>query len=170
MADLLKRSFLGVVMVGMSLGGALAHHNPPPVPGPCKDDTEFRAIVHIHNIAKKKGNIRLQIYSDKEEEWLEHGTKLSRVDTAVTAEKGGSQTICIVVPSAGTYGFVAMHDKNKNGKADVFSEGFGFSNNPKLGLSKPKHEKAMIAITEPVTEMDIDLNYMFGSKKKRKKR
>lgn len=137
--------------------------------GPCGSDTPYTALVTVHNIASKKGNIRVQLYSDQKEEWLAKGKKLARVDTPVRVERGGSQQICIAVPAPGVYAFVAMHDKNANGKADIFSEGFGFSNNPRLGLGKPDHDKVTVRVDGAQIQLDVELRYVFGGPKKNRR-
>ncbi len=134
----------------------------------CDSESTHHAAVTVNNISGPEGNIRVQIYSDDPGEWLEKGKKLVRVDTPATANKGGSQEICVPVPGAGTFAFVVMHDKNANGKADIFSEGFGFSNNPDLGLSKPDHEDVIVSVNTEVTKLSIDLKYVFGGPKKKR--
>ena len=65
---------------------------------------------------------------------------------------------------AGDYGVVAIHDENKNHKLDrnfigIPKEGFGFANNPHVGLSAPPFEAAIVHVTCPVTEINIHLIY-----------
>jgi uncharacterized protein (DUF2141 family) len=78
----------------------------------------------------------------------------------------------VQLPAPGTYSFVAMHDRNANGKADFFSEGFGFTNNPKLGLGPPDAEDVMFAVPAGVTKTTVTLKYILGddSEKKQKRR
>lgn len=64
----------------------------------------------------------------------------------------------------GTYGVVALHDENKNQKLDrnifgIPKEGFGFANNPRVGMSAPPFEQAIVHVTCPVTETTIHLIY-----------
>jgi uncharacterized protein (DUF2141 family) len=65
---------------------------------------------------------------------------------------------------AGDYGVVAIHDENKNRKLDrnfigFPKEGFGFANNPHVGLSAPPFDAAIVHVTCPVTEINIHLIY-----------
>jgi uncharacterized protein (DUF2141 family) len=64
----------------------------------------------------------------------------------------------------GNYGVVALHDENKNRKLDrnIFGwprEGFGFANNPHVGLSAPPFGEAIVHVTCPVTETTIHIIY-----------
>lgn len=65
--------------------------------------------------------------------------------------------------NAGTYALVVIHDENKNKKMDknflgIPKEGFGFSNNPKVGLSAPSYEKATFTMDGDKT-IEIKLIY-----------
>lgn len=130
-------------------------------------------LVHVSNIRYQEGNLRAQIYSSNPDEFLASGKKLFRIDVPVAAV--AEQDICVPVPAPDTYALVVMHDRNANGKADFFSEGFGFSNNPKLKLSPPDAEDVMIEVPEGVLEVPVELYYILGSgdeetKKRRKMR
>jgi uncharacterized protein (DUF2141 family) len=64
----------------------------------------------------------------------------------------------------GVYGVVALHDENSNRKLDrnifgVPKEGFGFANNPHVGLSAPPFEQALLRVRCPVTETTIHIVY-----------
>lgn len=136
---------------------------------PCyaKDSAGARALVNVLGVENKEGNIRVQIYSDDPEEFLESGKKLLRVDVPVSALE---MQVCVTFPKAGTYAMVVMHDRNANGRADILTEGFGFSRNPKLFFSKPDHDEVAFSISEGVTEMDVSLNYMFRLENKDRRR
>lgn len=128
-------------------------------------------LVQVSNIRFLEGNLRAQVYSSNPEEFLEKGKKLFRVDVPVVANE--TQDICVPMPTPDTYALVVMHDRNANGKADFFTEGFGFSNNPKLKLSPPDAEDVMINVPAGVLEVPVELHYILGSEseetKKRRK-
>lgn len=126
--------------------------------------------VQVDNLQTTEGQLRAQIYSDDPEEFLAKGKKLVRVDIPV--ETIESPKICVPLPAPGTYALVVMHDKNANGKADFFTEGFGFSNNPKLSLGPPDGEEVMFTAEAGVSQHTIKLNYIFGGddEKKQKRR
>ncbi len=64
----------------------------------------------------------------------------------------------------GRYAVAVIHDENSNKKLDrnflrVPKEGFGFANNPHVGLSAPPFESAAINVTCPQTVIEIHLIY-----------
>lgn len=135
----------------------------------CSDQAHQSPVIAltVDNITNDEGNLRAQIYSDDPEEFLAKGKKLVRVEVPA---KQGEAEMCVPVPNAGTFALVVMHDVNANGKADIFSEGFGFSNNPKLGLSKPDHDKVVFTVAEGVSKQRVSLKYLLGSEADKDKR
>ena len=64
----------------------------------------------------------------------------------------------------GDYGVAAIHDENRNAKLDrniigIPKEGFGFANNPHVGLSAPAFKLAVVHIACPSTDVAIHLQY-----------
>ncbi len=126
--------------------------------------------VNVKGLQNLEGRVRAQIYSSDPDEFLEKGMKLVRVDMPI--DGADEPTLCVPLPSPGTYALVVLHDKNANGKADFFTEGFGFSNNPKLSLGPPDPEEVMFLADVGISQHDISLSYIFGGddKKKEKRR
>jgi uncharacterized protein (DUF2141 family) len=78
----------------------------------------------------------------------------------------GSREVTAVMEKLppGEYGVVAIHDENKNHKLDrnfigIPKEGFGFANNPHVGLSAPSYQAAIVHVACPVTEVSIHIIY-----------
>lgn len=136
---------------------------------PCyaKGKAGVHALVNVLGLDNKEGNVRVQIYSDDPEEFLANGKKVLRVDVPVSSLK---MQVCVTFPEVGTYAMVVMHDRNANGRADILTEGFGFSRNPKLMFSKPDHDKVAFTVPRGVIEMDVSLNYMFRLENKDRRR
>ena len=64
----------------------------------------------------------------------------------------------------GDYGVAVIHDENRNAKLDrnligIPKEGFGFANNPHVGLSAPPFQAAIVHVQCPATNTDIHLQY-----------
>ena len=64
----------------------------------------------------------------------------------------------------GNYGVAAIHDENRNARLDrnfigIPKEGFGFANNPRVGLSAPPFRAAVVHVACPVTDTAIHLQY-----------
>jgi uncharacterized protein (DUF2141 family) len=144
---------------------------PPPRPEEWKTCAEAKpdqeVMVHVDGIKDDKGNLRVQLYDDKPDHFLAKGWKLYRQDLPIT---GDEMDLCVPIPKPGVYAIVVIHDENKNGKFDVFSEGFGFSNNPKVLFGTPSHKDAAFEVKPGVNKIDVDMKYFFGGRKKRERR
>ena len=115
-------------------------------------------LVRVHGFKAREGLLRVSTYVASEAEWLAKGRYIRRIDVAIPAT--GGTAVCVVLPASGRYGVAVLHDRNGDRKANIFADGGGFSNNPKLGLSKPKVEKVAFAAGPGVTAVDIELRYL----------
>lgn len=118
------------------------------------------ALVRVSGFKDRVGNLRVQLYSDREADFLERGKKLKRIEMPVRS--ADAMHVCVALPAAGRYTMVVLHDRDANGKLSVWSDGVGFSNNPRLGLGKPDVEKVIFAANGGVTTLDVVLNYRRG--------
>src|SRR3546814_10684460 len=71
-------------------------------------------------------------------------------------------SVCVPLPGPGTYALVVLHDRDANGRLSVWSDGVGFSRNPKLGLSKPDYSRVKVTLPSGTTDIDVLLNYRQG--------
>lgn len=117
------------------------------------------ALVTTHGFRDRKGNLRIAAYRANEEEFLASGKYVQRIDTPMT--ESGAMTVCVPLPGPGRYAIVALHDRSADGKLNVFSDGFGFTNNPKLGRSKPAVDLVAVEV-RGVPAYSITLNYVQG--------
>jgi uncharacterized protein (DUF2141 family) len=124
----------------------------PGAPGPA-------ALVSVDGFRDRKGKLRIAVYPATDADFLASGRYVQRLDTPLTPE--GAMTVCAPVPAAGDYVVVALHDRDSNGKLNIFGDGAGFSRNPKLGLSKPRVASVSVRI-DGVTPLRIGLNYLQG--------
>jgi uncharacterized protein (DUF2141 family) len=106
------------------------------------------------------GNVRVQLYGNRPDEFLAKGAKLARAEAP--APKSGEALLCVPVEKPGTYALAALHDRNANGRLDVLSDGVGFSGNPALTLSKPRHEDTAFAVRSGIQHVTIVMNYRRG--------
>ncbi len=137
--------------------------------GACDSGAEEAVLeVSVIGLQTLEGRVRAQIYSSDPDEFLEKGMKLVRVDMPIDGEE--EPRLCVPLPTPGTYALVVLHDKNANGKADIFSEGFGFSNNPKLSLGPPDADEVMFTALAGVSKHDITLTYVFGGDEEKKEK
>src|SRR3546814_5462938 len=71
-------------------------------------------------------------------------------------------SVRVPLPGPGTYALVVLHDRDANGRLSVWSDGVGFSRNPKLGLSKPDYSRVKVTLPSGTTDIDVTLNYRQG--------
>lgn len=118
-------------------------------------------LARVHGFKSRTGKLRVQTYGNDPERFLDKGSKLRRIEVPVTP--AGDMHVCIEVPGPGTYGVAVRHDRDGNGKSG-WSDGGGFSRNPKLRLPNPKPDFDDVAIDvgPGVKRIDIVLNYKNG--------
>ena len=125
------------------------------------------ALVRVRNIRSTEGNVRVEIYPNDEDDFLDGDKRLNRIDVPSADYE---RDVCLILPGVKKYALVVIHDRNANDKADFFTEGFGFSNNIKLKLAKPKLEDVVFQAKEGLNQMQIDLSYMFVSDHEKEKK
>lgn len=77
--------------------------------------------------------------------------------------EGDHATLTFQLPP-GKYSVAVLHDENANHKLDrnllrYPKEGFGFANNPKIGLSAPPFQAAQVDVGCPETSITVHLVY-----------
>tara|TARA_B100000315_G_scaffold260464_2_gene322141 strand:- start:7516 stop:7854 length:339 start_codon:yes stop_codon:yes gene_type:complete len=112
-------------------------------------------------VKNSKGNVTIALYDDNPDLFLKKGKKVGH--RRVPALKGKT-SVCIAAPHEGTYAIAAYHDEDGNGKVTrswigLPTEGFGFSNNPDVNLSPPKHSETAIFIAEGKTILHVNIQY-----------
>lgn len=119
--------------------------------------------VQVSGFKEAKGRIRVQAYPSVQGKWLEKGAWINRIDASV-APKGGTMDFCVPLPKAGSYGIAVRHDVNGDGSSS-WSDGGGFSGNPKISLLnlKPSASKTALAVGNGVTRISVVLNYRQGT-------
>jgi uncharacterized protein (DUF2141 family) len=123
-------------------------------------------LVRVHGFKDREGNVRVELYPATQEDFLASRRKLAaegkvfkRIDVPTPSE--GGARVCVELPDYGSYALSVLHDRNANSKLDPFSDGFGFPNNPKIGMNKPNVEKATFTSFGKMN-LDIVLNYWSG--------
>jgi len=115
--------------------------------------------LHVTNIASSTGMMRVQLYRATKSDWLEKGRWLNRIEIPARA---GAMSICMPVPSAGSYAIAIRHDKNNNNDTDITIDGGGMSNNPSINifnLGRPGIDKTRFSIGNEVKPMSIRMRY-----------
>ena len=119
--------------------------------------------VHVDGLRNAQGVVGILLFRSPDG-WPEDVTKSVRHEATPIAEGERQTTLAIESLAPGDYGIVALHDENKNMKLDrnLFGfpkEGFGFANNPHVGLRPPAFQAAVLHVACPVTETEIHIGY-----------
>lgn len=122
--------------------------------------TGHAALVRVTGFKDRQGRLRLQYYSNDPKTFLASGSYIRRQEVPMTA--AGDMVLCITVPSPGPYAFVVLHDRDEDGRLSIWSDGVGFSNNPRLALAKPKVGPLLVEVGAGVTPMTVVMNYRRG--------
>jgi uncharacterized protein (DUF2141 family) len=118
------------------------------------------ALVTVHGFKDRVGRLRVQNYRSGKADYLVEGHYLHREEVPVTP--AGDITVCLPLPGPGDYAIIALHDRDSNGRLSVWSDGLGFSRNPRIGLAKPAADQVVMSFGPGVTPVRIVLNYRRG--------
>ena len=118
-------------------------------------------VIHVTGFRNQKGVAGGTLFTSPDG-WPEDNAKAYRHGPFPITGDHATLTFDHLPP--GRYAVAVLHDENRNGKLDrnflhVPKEGFGFANNPHVGLSAPKWDDAAVNVTCPVTEINIRLIY-----------
>ena len=78
--------------------------------------------------------------------------------------RAGPMRICVALPAAGRYAIAVRHDVNGDNSRRDWSDGAGFSRNPRISLTnlRPNYNNVAINVGRGVTQVGVVLNYRFG--------
>lgn len=119
--------------------------------------------IHVDGLRNARGNIGTVLFTSPDG-WPENLDKTFRHGPAPIAPDGREGTAVWSDLPPGDYGVAAIHDENSNHKLDrnflgIPKEGFGFANNPRVGLSAPPFQQALVHVACPETAIAIHLQY-----------
>lgn len=159
-------------MIALLVAAVTAAAAPVPdygvVEGQCRPHEKGPAlIVTAAGLKDRSGRLRLELYAEKEGEFLADDRDLVRDGkvfrrAVLTVPAEGPVELCVRAPHAGTWSVALVHDRAGMKKFKLSSDGIGFGGNPRLGLSKPNAEAAEIDVGPGVTHAAIRLNYRRG--------
>lgn len=130
-------------------------------------ETGPAVLLLATGLKDRQGRIKAELYPATEADFLADdnvlimaGKAFRRVEMAVPPS--GPVQLCIRVPGPGSYAVTVLHDRDANRKFGLSSDGVGFSNNPRLGLSKPKAEAVKMSAGGGLTPLTVRMNYRRG--------
>lgn len=136
--------------------------------GQCRPGEAGPAVlITIAGLKDRKGHLRAELYPDNDKDFLEDdnilvnaGKTFRRVE--IPLPQAGAVQLCIRTPGPGPYTLSLLHDRDSNRKFGLSTDGVGFPNNPRLGLSKPKAAATRFNTGPGITTITIRLNYRRG--------
>ena len=116
-------------------------------------------VVRVSGFKRPSGTVKVALY--QADGYLVPKGSLDKVKAPVRSD--GPIDLCVPVPGPGTYAVVVHHDVNANGDKD-WSDGAGFSNNPKLSILavKPPFNRTAIEVGTSPRRVDVVLQYRKG--------
>lgn len=119
--------------------------------------------IHADGLRNRKGVVGALVFTSPVG-WPEDVHKSFRNQYAPVAAASRSATVVMKDLPPGNYGIVVLHDENENRKLgwNMFGfpkEGFGFANNPNVGLRAPSFASVATYVPCPATDTTIHIIY-----------
>jgi uncharacterized protein (DUF2141 family) len=155
-----------VVLSGIAVLFASAACIPqqPPQGRPATDSSAGCTLrIHVDGLRNSSGVVGSTIFKSPDG-WPEDNSKaFLHGPTPIAPGERQATAVWEHLPP-GDYGVAVIHDENSNHKLDrnfigIPKEGFGFANNPHVGLSAPSFQAALVHVQCPATEITIHLQY-----------
>jgi uncharacterized protein (DUF2141 family) len=118
-------------------------------------------LVNLTAFKQRTGNIRVALYANPDT-FLQHGETLRKINVPVTP--AGPMRVCIAVPHPGRYAIAVRHDVNGDNARGDWSDGGGFSRNPRLSLLhlRPSFDDVAVSVGQGVVGVNVTLFYRSG--------
>jgi uncharacterized protein (DUF2141 family) len=118
-------------------------------------------LVNVIGLAQRTGNVRVALYGSPNT-FLERGQTMRKINVPVSAS--GPMRICIAVPHPGRYAIAVRHDVDGDNARGDWSDGGGFSRNPRLSLLhlRPSFGDVAVNVGPSVLGVNVVLNYRYG--------
>jgi len=124
-------------------------------------------LVEVDGLRDRQGLLKLELYPSNDSDFLQDdnvlmaaGKTFRRVEVEIPRD--GRVELCIRAPTAGTFAISLLHDRDRNHRFGLSTDGIGFAGNPRLGWSKPRASAASVRVGPGPTRTRIVLNYRRG--------
>jgi len=162
-----KLLFLPLIILGLSLSVVSCKKDEPNGEEPEVVDSlllNTKILLEVEGFENLDGNLAIAIYNNSET--FNSETEFY-IEAAFTVDES-YMSIVIDSMDAGTYAISILHDEDESGDMEmggflnlIPQEGFGFSNNPVIGISEPSFSDCKFAIDEgQAVSVPITLIYM----------
>ncbi len=120
--------------------------------------------IEVAGLREIKGQVCVSVFNSSQG-FPTQGANAVRKQCVKTTDR--QVTIQFKGLPAGTYAVAVLHDENNDGQANrnalgIPTEGFGFSQNPRIVAGPPKFSDAAVLVAGRNTEVQIQLQYLFG--------
>lgn len=134
----------------------------------CAPDADVPALkLKVAGLKHRGGYLRAELYPANDADFLKpdrlleaEGKPFRRVWVPVPAT--GPAEVCLKAPGPGTWAVSVLHFAERRWKFDFRRDGAGFTNNPKLGLARPKAAAVAIPVAVGGRETTVVMNYLHG--------
>jgi uncharacterized protein (DUF2141 family) len=118
-------------------------------------------LVNVQGFSQRTGNVRVALYGNPST-FLDRGATMRKINLPVTP--GGPMRICIAVPRPGRYAIAVRHDVDGDNARGDWSDGGGFSRNPRISLLRlrPSFDAVAVNVGQGVLGVNVVLNYRYG--------
>ncbi|WP_339812991.1 DUF2141 domain-containing protein [uncultured Imperialibacter sp.] len=116
--------------------------------------------ITVTGLRNDNGEVRLYLFRNSDG----FPEELEKSAIATTSKITNNKATVSLPASFGTYAITFMHDENLDGEMQYSwlgmpSEGFGFSNNPKVRMRAPNFEECSFVVRESGCSVTIDTKY-----------
>jgi uncharacterized protein (DUF2141 family) len=118
-------------------------------------------LVNVQGFSQRTGNVRVAIYGNPAT-FLDRGATMRKINVPVSPS--GPMRICIAVPHPGRYAVAVRHDVDGDNARGDWSDGGGFSRNPRVSLLhlRPSFDAVAVNVGQGVLGVNVVLNYRYG--------
>ena len=119
--------------------------------------------VTIESLRNQRGNICLTLFNGSQ--GFPNQSDRAVASRCISAEEATAGTTFDDL-APGDYAIAVIHDENKDGELNtglfgIPTEGFGFSQNPKVRMGAPSFKDTAFPLSGTSTPIQIDLKYIF---------
>ena len=118
-------------------------------------------LVNVVGFSQRTGNVRVALYGNPGT-FLDRGATMRKINLPVSPN--GQMRICVAVPHPGRYAIAVRHDVDGDNARGDWSDGGGFSRNPRLSLLhlRPSFDAVAVNVGQGVLGVNVTLNYRYG--------
>jgi uncharacterized protein (DUF2141 family) len=118
-------------------------------------------LVNVQGFSQRTGNVRVALYGNPAT-FLDRGATMRKINLRVSPS--GPMRICVAVPHPGRYAVAVRHDVDGDNARGDWSDGGGFSRNPRVSLLhlRPSFDAVAVNVGTGVLGVNVVLNYRYG--------